>query len=719
MPPPENQLPARPASPVADWALEEHALPPERLRRFAEPARDRPAHIGRYVVLESLGHGGMGIVYRARHPMIQQEVALKAIIPHVVSPEAIERFLTEVRLLGRLRHDGIAQVFDADTYEAGGERHPYFTMELIEGAKPVTDYVRDTRCDFPRRLALALEAVRAVSHAHGLAIYHGDIKPRNVLVGLDGRVKVVDFGAALELAGTAGSPQAWTPGPYAAPELYEVHRAVSLAADVYGLAVLVCLLLTDHYPFEIGSAQSDGGGAGAVVPSRRLLPLRRLTTKVTRRVERVLRHALDPRPEGRYPTATPFHQDLDRAARGLTTSLERTTFFTWARDFTLEHRGPALAVGAVITTLAAGLVAASLKGLEARRERDRAEAQRARAQALAEQEQAAQKRALAAEGSTTEALNFVRKLLSSAGTDRVRDQTLDLDYLFRSADAQLPALAAQSIRAGAIGYATLGRVAASWKQFELGSNWLARASELWAMVEAQAGSSNEIRQARLERAEALNYLAWAIVGEQTHEPGLAGRARLAVPAAKEAFELLRAELGPPHTDTLCAHLDWLSMRQLAGNDTNVIEGFVDCMAVAAGQPTGVFFNSFRQAVRDSARLSLENRSAEARARVREFVDTVTPASRPRLRRRLPLSLAHTARRLERDLKLRLGVMAVFWISPEAADALWRTMIEVAEELARQELAAGDPDRKKVEEMAVALRSARSRKPNPGESPARP
>src|SRR2546422_169219 len=127
----EQNLPVSSSSRKGDWDLAEYQAAPESKARLDPHALPRPLQIGRYEILDYLGHGGNGIVYKARHPVTGQEVALKVILPHKATGPAIADFLQEIKRLARFRHTGIASVLDADTFESNGEKSPYFTMELI------------------------------------------------------------------------------------------------------------------------------------------------------------------------------------------------------------------------------------------------------------------------------------------------------------------------------------------------------------------------------------------------------------------------------------------------------------------------------------------------------------------------------------------------------------------------------------------------------------
>ena len=324
----------------------------------------------------------MGIVYLAEHPFSEQKVALKVIIPNHASKNAIDSFVREVRLLARFNHRGIARLLDADTFEADGTHYPYFVMELIEGAKKVTDFVRDARCDEQRRLELILQTAAAVAQTHRMKVVHGDIKPSNVLVGLDGEVKVVDFGAAIDGAAGDDTLRALTLA-YAAPEQVEQMRAV-LASDVYSLAILAYEILTgcrpDGSPIRVertimgapdcrtsppitaanggaseGTEKEGGLGNNSLPAAMKAIPIRALNPKINKKTEKVLLHALAEKPEHRYPDAEVFRSDLEAARRGGLLSIEERTTWNRARAFRAEHQGLVAAVLIIFIVLLMGI----------------------------------------------------------------------------------------------------------------------------------------------------------------------------------------------------------------------------------------------------------------------------------------------------------------------------------------------------------------------------
>src|SRR5580704_6651009 len=220
-----------------------------------DEAARRPTLIGQrlgaYQIVELIGTGGMGEVYRAfrADDEYRMQVALKVVRGSHDSSFVFQRFKHERQILASLDHPNIAHLLDGGTT---GEGAPYFVMELIDG-EPIDQYSKHNNLGTRDRLKLFLQVCSAVQYAHQRLIIHRDIKPGNILVTVDGVPKLLDFGIAKILDPSAGTGtldptltqfRALTPG-YASPEQIR-GEPITTASDVYSLGVVLYELLTGH-----------------------------------------------------------------------------------------------------------------------------------------------------------------------------------------------------------------------------------------------------------------------------------------------------------------------------------------------------------------------------------------------------------------------------------------------------------------------------------------
>lgn len=202
-------------------------------------------------LLECIGRGGMGVVYKARQTGLDRVVAVKVMDPQFTAePAFASRFAKEARAMAKLDHPGIVRVFDFG--EAGGSF--FLLMACVDGPNLRTA-MESGELERARALELVADLCDAVAYAHAAGIIHRDIKPENILVGSDGHPRLADFGLAKRMSETNGSRQDHTATGdtmgtphYAAPELFEDPRRADGRADLFSLAVVLYELLTGHLP---------------------------------------------------------------------------------------------------------------------------------------------------------------------------------------------------------------------------------------------------------------------------------------------------------------------------------------------------------------------------------------------------------------------------------------------------------------------------------------
>src|SRR5438552_2988114 len=300
---------------------------------------------GDYELLEEIGHGGQGIVYRARQKSLNRIVALKVIgLAHWATEAHVKRFRLEAEAAASLNHPCIVPIYEV------GERDGacYFSMGLVEGGQ--LDAVAK-REPIPIRHAAKLIAklARTVSYAHEHGILHRDIKPGNILLDAKGEPHLTDFGLArlveTESSVTRTMEVLGTPS-YMAPEQAVGNNArVSSATDIYGLGAVLYQLLTGHPPFAAGTTYET---VRLVLDTEPRQP-RLLNPKVDRDLATICLKCLEKDPRRRYSSALALAEDLERWLKHEPIRARRTGLFTRGRKWV--RRNPTIAL--LILSLAA------------------------------------------------------------------------------------------------------------------------------------------------------------------------------------------------------------------------------------------------------------------------------------------------------------------------------------------------------------------------------
>ena len=260
---------------------------------------------GRYRLVELLGQGGMATIYRARDNELERDVAVKLLRPEYErDPDFGTRFRQEARAAGSLNHPNIVSVYDYGNDPAGA----YIVMELIDG-EDLASVIRRTGAVPPRQAArLAADVASALAAAHGRGIIHRDVKPANVLVSRDGRVKVTDFGIARAVADAQLTMPGLTMGSvhYFSPEQAR-GEPTTAASDVYSLGIVLYELLTGRRPW--------GGDSAAAIAMARLSGAAPLPSAVRAGIppalDAIVRRAMSRDPAQRYQSASEMREALD------------------------------------------------------------------------------------------------------------------------------------------------------------------------------------------------------------------------------------------------------------------------------------------------------------------------------------------------------------------------------------------------------------------------
>ncbi len=276
------------------------------------------SRIGSYRLNRVLAVGGMGTVYEAEQEHPRRLVALKVMHSGLRSPSAVRRFQYESELLGRLRHPGVAQVYESGTHvDQGGVSVPWFAMEYVEGASGLLVHAREQQLDLAGALALFADVCDAVHHGHQNGIIHRDLKPSNILIDRAGRPKIIDFGVARGSSADPADSMHTLAGhvigtlDYMSPEQAGgASEQVDVRADVYSLGAVLYELLAGQPPIALQ-------GLPLLEAARKLHedeppPPRSLCPELSVDLDWIVLKALEKDRERRYASAAELAADIRR-----------------------------------------------------------------------------------------------------------------------------------------------------------------------------------------------------------------------------------------------------------------------------------------------------------------------------------------------------------------------------------------------------------------------
>jgi eukaryotic-like serine/threonine-protein kinase len=307
---------------------------------------------GPYQVQRLLGEGGMAVVYLARREDLGSVAAIKVLRDAWMSPARRDRFALEQRTLAQLSHPSIARLYDADTLPDGT---PWFAMEYVSNAIPLTDYCRKYCPTLEHKLRLFRSVCEAVQYAHSRAIIHRDLKPSNILVTSDGVIKLLDFGIAKQLDSSSDPALSTVTGlrlmtpAYAAPEQIRGEQPGTYT-DVYALGVILYELLTGHLPFDFSGASSAEAELAILNKEPEKPSIQGIKTLAKARwadLDVLCLKALQKDPRRRYQSAENLIRDIDHCLNSEPLEARPDTLSYRAGKFVRRnHRG--LAVAALV-----------------------------------------------------------------------------------------------------------------------------------------------------------------------------------------------------------------------------------------------------------------------------------------------------------------------------------------------------------------------------------
>jgi WD40 repeat protein len=350
-----------------------------------------PTQVPGYEILEELGRGGMGVVYKAKQIGLKRLVALKMILHgNFADQEQRARFQSEAEVVARLQHPNIVQIYEVGEHQG----LPFFSLEYVSGGS-LARHLDGSPWPAPAAARLVETLARAIAAAHAMGLVHRDLKPANILLVSGGVVsgewsaessptthhspltthqpKITDFGLAKRLddggTGTRTGAVVGTPS-YMAPEQARGQGGgLSPATDIYALGIILYELLTGRVPFRAESALETLAQVCNLPP----VPPSRLQPRVPRDLETICLHCLEKEPHKRYATAVALAEDLRRFQAGEpivarpATALEKA--LKWARRKPAHAAVVVVSAAAALTLLVGGLWI----GAQLQTERDRAE----------------------------------------------------------------------------------------------------------------------------------------------------------------------------------------------------------------------------------------------------------------------------------------------------------------------------------------------------------
>ena len=348
---------------------------------FSEPAtmvtsaRLGPGvEIGHFKIIRKLGEGGMGVVYEATQTKPTRRVALKVIHSGVASEKMLKRFEIEVEMLGRLRHPGIAQIFEAGMFYTAVGAQPFFAMECVDGER-LNTYIKSKNPTMRERIDLLVKICQAVHHAHQKGVIHRDLKPANILVDPEGQPKILDFGVARATDSDLRSATLQTDigqllgtVPYMSPEQASgMPDELDTRSDVYAMGVVCYEVLSGQMPYDIKKQMIHE--AVRVIREQDPDPLSSYGLHLRGDVETIINKALEKDKTRRYQSCNELAADFQRFLNFEPIQAHPPSVWYQLSKFSRRNRTLVSGVSGVAASLVIGLVVSTYLYVEADRAR--------------------------------------------------------------------------------------------------------------------------------------------------------------------------------------------------------------------------------------------------------------------------------------------------------------------------------------------------------------
>jgi hypothetical protein len=493
------------------------------------PPSGVPQRIAGYQIRRVIASGGMGTVYQAMQEKPRRSVAVKVMKHGVTSPSALRRFEYEAQLLARLSHPGIAQIYEAGTYDGPAGPVPFFAMEYIPNARALTEYADQQDLGIRERLKIFARVCEAIHHGHTKGIIHRDLKPGNIMVDSSGQPKIIDFGVARATDSDLVMPTLQTSVgdlvgtlQYMSPEQCEADpQDIDTRSDVYSLGVILFQMLYGKLPYDVTRAPIHEA-ARIIRESQPDIPGTTLPG-LNRDVRTIAAKAMEKQRDRRYQSALGLAKDIHRWLRGEAIEARPPSLTYQLVVFSRRNRAAVAAAAAFVAALAIGLGFSTYLYLQARQAETLAEEQRERAIA---------------------ALSFMEDMIWSADPVRIGDH-IRVGDLLDSYSLNIPQAFAGQPETEARIRTTIGRTYLTLYLFE-------------RMVKGEAyqRSGREHLAAALRlREEALGEEHPDTLSSMDQLAGVLtdqGRVNEAEPLARRSLDLHRRLKGDDHTDTVAA-----------------------------------------------------------------------------------------------------------------------------------------------------------------------
>jgi thiol-disulfide isomerase/thioredoxin len=332
-----------------------------------------------YTIKRVIASGGMGTVYEANQENPRRPVAIKVVKKGMATSAAKARFERETRALARLRHPGIAQIYEAGIYTDDGAILPFFALEYIPNASTLVEFAATRKLKVKQKLELFLQVCSAVHFGHQRGIIHRDLKPGNILVDSDGRVRIIDFGVARAIDSDQEQDDNQTrvgqfvgTAAYMSPEQFDADpNDLDTRSDVYTLGVVLFELLTGELPHDVKkSSIFEVAQTVRETPPR---TVRKLVPKIDAELDLIVTKSLNKLRENRYQSAFGLAEDIRRHISGEAISARAPSLAYQVRVMARRNRA---VTGLAVTTVAIlviGIIATTGLYFDVRDERAKSE----------------------------------------------------------------------------------------------------------------------------------------------------------------------------------------------------------------------------------------------------------------------------------------------------------------------------------------------------------